>query len=82
VFIIKNICDRLVPIHTDGHSDFPHKGFFNFTRCADKYLAQPGSKQANISVRMALISFSALPFKKKKLDYSPRLDVVEIARVH
>jgi hypothetical protein len=30
---------------------------------------------------LALISFGALPFKKKKLYYSSRLDVVEIARV-
>jgi len=47
---------------------------------ADKSLARPGTIQANVSVRMALISFGALPCKKKKLD-SSRLDVVEIARV-
>jgi hypothetical protein len=39
-------------------------------------------KQANVSVRMARISFGALPFRGgKKLDDSSRLDVVDIARV-
>jgi len=33
---------------------------------ADKSLARPGRKQANVSVRMAWISFGALPYKKKK----------------
>jgi len=51
-------------------------------RGADKSLAWPGRKQANVSVRMALISFGALPWRgKKKLDDSSCLDVVEIARV-
>ena len=51
-------------------------------RGADKSLTQPGRKHANISVRMAWISFGALPCKKKKeLDDSSRLHVVEIARV-
>jgi len=50
-------------------------------RGADKSLAQPGRKQANVSVRMAWISFGALPCGGGgKLD-SSRLDVVEIARV-
>jgi len=49
-------------------------------RGADKSLARPGRKQANVSVRMAWISFGALQ-EKKKLDDSSRLDVVEIARV-
>jgi len=48
---------------------------------ADKSLARPGRKQANVSVRMASISFGALSRRKKKLDDSSRLDVVEIARV-
>ena len=34
---------------------------------ADKSLARPGRKQANVSVRMASISFGALPCKKKNL---------------
>jgi hypothetical protein len=46
---------------------------------ADKSLARPGKKQANVSVRMARISFGALPCRKNKLDDSSRLDVVEIA---
>jgi len=49
-------------------------------RGADKSLAPPRRKQANISVRMAWISFGALPWKKI-LDDSSRLDVVETARV-
>jgi len=36
-----------------------------FCRC-DKSLDQPGRKQANISVRMAWISFGALHCRKKK----------------
>ena len=48
---------------------------------ADKSLARPGRKQTNVSARMAWISFGALPCKKKKIDDSSRLDVVEIARV-
>ena len=49
---------------------------------ADKSLARPGRKQANVSVGMEWISFGALSCRKKKnLDESSRLDVVEIARV-
>ena len=47
---------------------------------ADKSLARPGREQTNVSVRMALISFGALPCRKKNLYDSSRLDVVEIAR--
>ena len=36
------------------------------SRGADKSLASPGMKQANVSVRMAWISFSALPCREKK----------------
>jgi len=35
-------------------------------RGADKSLARPGRKQANVSVRMAWISFGALPCRGKK----------------
>ena len=48
---------------------------------ADKSLARPGRKQANVSVRMAWISFGTLPCRKKKVDDSSHLDVVEIAQV-
>jgi len=45
-------------------------------------LAYNGACFPNVSARTALISFGALPCrKKKKLDYSSRLHVVEIARV-
>ena len=36
-------------------------------RGADKSLARPGRKQANVSVRMARISFGALPCRKRNL---------------
>ena len=51
-------------------------------RGADKSLARPGRKQANVSDRMAWISFGALPCRggKKNL-MTARVDVVEIARV-
>jgi len=52
---------------------------FSIYRGADKSLAQPGRKQANVSVRMAWISLGALYCRGKKLDNSSRLDVVEIA---
>jgi len=48
-------------------------------RDADKSLARPEKKQANVSVRMAWISFSTLRCREKKPDDSLRLDVVEIA---
>ena len=35
-------------------------------RGADKSLARPGREQANVSVRMAWISFVALPYRGKK----------------
>jgi len=38
-------------------------------------------QQANVSVRMAWISFGALPCREKKKLDSSRLDVVEIAHV-
>jgi len=50
-------------------------------RGADKSLVRPGRKQANVSVRMAWISFDACLAGGKKLDDSSRLDVVEIAHV-
>ena len=45
---------------------------------ADKSLARPGRKQNNVSVRMALIFFGALPCKK--IDDSSGFDVAEIVR--
>jgi len=50
-------------------------------RGADKSLARPGRKQANVSFRMACNSFGALLCRKKNLDERSRVDVVEIARV-
>jgi len=35
-------------------------------RGADKSLARPLSKQTNVSVRMARLSFGTLPWRKKK----------------
>ena len=50
-------------------------------RGADKSLARPGRKQVNVSVRMAWISFGALPCGGGGLNDNSRLDFVEIARV-
>ena len=79
---------RNIPKHVEFHSKnkfekLVHLVGFIFKICkgADKSLARPGRKEANFSVRMAWISFGALPCRKKKLDDSSRLDVVEIARV-
>ena len=44
-------------------------------------VAYDGARSSNVSVRMAWISFGALPCRKKKLDDSRRLHVFEIARV-
>jgi len=44
-------------------------------------MAYDGACSPNVSVRMAWISFCDLPCKKKKLDDSLRLHVVEIAHV-
>jgi len=43
--------------------------------------AYNGACSPYVSVRMAWISFSTLPYRKKKLDDSSHLDVAEIARV-
>ena len=51
-----NIVSARVPSHFKR--SLPYRG-------ADKSLARPGRKQANVSVRMAWISFGALPCRKK-----------------
>ena len=43
-------------------------------------VAYDGACSLNVSVRMACISFGALPYRGKKID-SSRLDVVENVRV-
>jgi len=43
----------------------PRKSWWKY-KSADKSLARPGRKQANVSDRMAWISFCALPCRKKK----------------
>jgi len=50
---------------------------------ATKFLtvAYDGACSPNVSIRMAWISFDTLPCRKKNLDDSSCLDVVEIARV-
>jgi len=45
-------------------------------RGVDKSLARPGRKQANISVRMAWISFGALPCRKKKNLMTARVSIL------
>jgi len=55
---------------------------YTLYRGADKSIAAPEKKKANVSARMAWISFGALPCKeKKKLDDSSRLDLIEIVLV-
>jgi len=50
-------------------------------RGADKSLSRPGGgKQVNVYVRIASVSFGALPCMEKEIDDSSCLDVVEIAR--
>ena len=44
-------------------------------------VAYDGACSPNVSIRIAWISFRALPCRKNKLDDSSRLDVFEIARV-
>jgi len=41
--------------------------YIHVYRGADEFLARPGRKQANVSVRMAWISFGALPCRKRNL---------------
>jgi len=48
---------------------------------ADKSLARPGRKKANVSVRMSRNLLRRLALQGKQLDDSSRLDVVEVARV-
>jgi len=48
-------------------------------RGADKSLTRPGRKQANVSVRMAWISFGALPCKKNNL-MTARVSMLLISR--
>jgi len=72
------------PLHALPRNTFANilrRHFLVQYRGADKSLARPGRKQANVSVRMASISFGALLCRKIKLGDSSRLDVVEIARV-
>jgi len=45
-------------------------------RGADKSLARPGRKQTNASVRMAWISFGALPCRKKKYLMTARVSML------
>ena len=58
------------PRYCSSFSYFHHH-FTNGTGGADKSLARPGRKQANVSVRMTWISFGALPYREKtcKLAY-------------
>ena len=51
----------------------------NIHRGADKSLARPGRKQANVSVRMSVNFLRHLALQEKKLDDSSCLDFVEIA---
>jgi len=59
--------------HVCRHVSAPHRTDLGGNcRSADKSLAWPGRKQANVSVRMALISFGALPCRKKNWQLASR----------
>jgi len=45
---------------------YTYRGYLTLYRGADKSLARPGRKQANVSVRIARIYFGVLPCRKKK----------------
>ena len=53
-------------------------------RGADKFLARPGRKQVNVSVRMAWFSFSALPCRGKKnlMTASLSMSLKSLASLH
>jgi len=54
-------------LHIRGRSSIRNlKTRHAVVQSADKVLARPGKKEANVSVRMARISFGALPCRKKK----------------
>jgi len=59
---------RIPPVVSTYHAWYTCFIYLSPTRHmgADKSLARPGKKQANVSVRMAWISFGALPCRKKK----------------
>ena len=50
-------------------------------RIGDKSLARPGRKQANVSVRMAWISFSTLPCRGKKNLMTARVSILLKSRL-
>ena len=75
-------------IKYDTESYSKKKFFWRTTVHTGKPPARPGRKQANVSVKMAWISFGTFLARRgkqqqqqKKLNEGSRLDVVEIARV-
>ena len=54
-------------VHFEGQLEMLFKETFCVPGGADKSLARPGRKQANVSVRMAWISFRSLPCRKRNL---------------
>jgi len=64
-----NLTDLFPPIIfilTYLNNSFLNEGGIREHRAADKSLACPGKKQANVSVTMAWISFGALPCREKR----------------
>jgi len=63
-----NICwQSTFRVYSKSKLHFCDVSILKIYRGADKSLARPGRKQANISVRMAWISFGALPCRKRNL---------------
>ena len=65
------------PLGTDGVRAPWDGGLY---RSADKSLARPRRKQANVSVRKAWISFGALPCRKKKKLMTARVSMLSKSR--
>ena len=60
------LCDELSTRRRDIYLT-THDNHIYINRGADKSLARPGMKQSNVSVKMAWISFGALPWRKRDL---------------
>ena len=66
-FVVEGVFRGSVVIHPFNVADSILFAFVILYRGAGKSLAQPGRKQSNVSVRMASISFCALPCRKINL---------------
>jgi len=70
--VLNFICAKSYMSSTARHASYDRS--FSTYRGADKSLARPGRKQANVSIRVAWISFGVLPCRKKKSSSFKRAD--------